>query len=144
MTASDSTTSSDDSPLRLGDLQLAILRVLWREGEATVVHVHEVISATRGGSASTIATMLSKMEARGLVAHRKNGRQFVWCALVAEDHARRSMVRDVTTRMFGGDPIELLNHLVSESEIDKDDLDALRALIERRASGEGSAPGGAA
>ena len=79
-----------------------------------------------------------------MVAHRKNGRQFVWCALVAEDHARRSMVRDVTTRMFGGDPLELLNHLVSESEIDKGDLDALRALIERRASGDDAAHGGGA
>lgn len=144
MTSTDPTTSADDTPLRLGDLQLAILRVLWREGEATVVHVHEVIAATRGGSASTIATMLSKMEVRGLVAHRKDGRQFVWRALVAEDHARRSMVRDVTTRMFGGDPLELLSHLVSESEIDKGDLAALRELIERRASLDGDGAGGVA
>lgn len=128
---------SDPAPLRLGDLQLAILRVLWADGEATVLRVHEVVSQRRGGSASTIATMLSKMEAKGLVAHRKEGRQFVWRALVAEDHARRSMVEDVTTRMFGGDPLELLNHLVREAEIDDGDLDALREMIERRAAGEG-------
>ena len=137
MTRPLSDVPSDDAPLRLGDLQLAILRVLWAEREATVVRVHEVVSADRGGSASTIATMLSKMEAKGLVAHRKEGRQFIWRALVAEDHARRSMVDDVTSRMFGGDPLELLNHLVRESEIGEGDLDALRALIERRASKEG-------
>lgn len=136
-TMTDIETTSDGAPLRLGDLQLAILRVLWKEGEATVVRVHEVVSARRGGSASTIATMLSKMEARGLVSHRKEGRQFVWRSLVAEDHARRSMVDDVMSRMFGGDPLELLNHLVREAEIDEGDLDSLRAMIERRAAGEG-------
>ena len=136
-TMTDIETTSDGAPLRLGDLQLAILRVLWKEGEATVVRVHGVVSARRGGSASTIATMLSKMEARGLVSHRKEGRQFIWRALVAEEHARRSMVDDVMSRMFGGDPLELLNHLVREAEIDEGDLDSLRAMIERRAAGEG-------
>ena len=141
MTSPDPAPSGADTPLRLGDLQLAILRVLWHEGEATVVRIHEVVALERGGSASTIATMLSKMEARDLVAHRKDGRQFVWRPLVAEDHARRSMVRDVTTRMFGGDPLELLNHLVRESEIGGEDLAALRAMIERQASDDDSARG---
>ena len=136
MTETDPTDTRGDAPLRLGALQLALLRVMWAEGEATVVRIHEIVSRDRGGSASTIATMLTKMEARGLVAHRKEGRQFVWRPLVAEDHARRSMVRDVTARMFGGDPLELLNHLVHESEIDRDDLDALRELIERRAAAD--------
>ncbi|MEM6672936.1 MAG: BlaI/MecI/CopY family transcriptional regulator [Planctomycetota bacterium] len=134
----DSEPRPGEGTLRLGDLQLAILRVLWSEGEASVVRVHEVVSAARGGAPSTISTMLAKMEARGLVTRRKVGRQFLWRAAVAEDHARRSMVEDVTTRMFGGDPLELLNHLVRESEIDGEDLDSLRALIERRAREEGA------
>lgn len=126
---------AERTPLRLGDLQLAILRVLWREGESTVVRVHGVVSARRGGSPSTIATMLTKMEARGLVARRREGRQHLWHAVVAEDQARRSMVADVTARMFGGDPLELVSHLVREAEIDGEDLDALRDLVERRARG---------
>ena len=85
MTETDPTDTRGDAPLRLGDLQLAILRVMWAEGEATVVRIHEIVSRDRGGSASTIATMLTKMEARGLVAHRKEGRQFVWRPLVAAD-----------------------------------------------------------
>ena len=63
-----------EGPLRLGDLQLAILRVLWANGEATVTDVHDVVGPERGSAASTIATMLSKMEARGLVTHHKVGR----------------------------------------------------------------------
>ncbi|MEM8712827.1 MAG: BlaI/MecI/CopY family transcriptional regulator [Planctomycetota bacterium] len=119
-------------PLRLGDLQLAILRVLWDQGEATVTEVHGVVGPARGSAASTIATMLSKMEARRLVTHHKVGRQFVYTALVEEDSARRSMVEDIKERMFGGDPLELLSHLVREEELGTDDLSELRALIAKK------------
>ena len=82
------------------------------------------------------------MEARDLVAHRKSGRAFLYRALVEEGEARRSMVDDVTSRMFGGDPLRLVNHLVAEDELGEDDLDAIRRMIEARVQrgkdGEGS------
>jgi BlaI family penicillinase repressor len=125
------TVDPDSDPVRLGDLQLAILRVLWAEGEATVNRVHAVVAPERGSAASTIATMLTKMEARGLVRHRKSGRQFVYRARIAEADAKRSMVRDVTSRLFRGDPLALVSHLVREEELGPDDLEAIRAMIER-------------
>ena len=70
-------------PLRLGDLQIAILRVLWDEGEATVARVTEALAGKRRAP-TTIATMLSKLERRGIVAHRVEGRQFVYRAHVSE------------------------------------------------------------
>lgn len=128
------TVDPDSDPVRLGDLQLAILRVLWTEGEATVNRVHSVIAPERGSSASTIATMLSKMEARGFVRHRKSGRQFVYRARIGEEEAKRSMVRDVTSRLFAGDPLALVSHLVREEELGPDDLAAIQAMIERHAA----------
>ncbi len=125
-------TPDDNPALRLGDLQLAILRVLWQRGEATVTDVHAIVGPERGSAASTIATMLSKMEARGFVAHRKSGRAFLYRAAVEEGEARRSMVQEVTSRMFGGDPLELVNHLVAEDELGADDLDAIRRMIDAR------------
>lgn len=129
--------SDSDNPLRLGDLQLAILRVLWSAEEATVVEVHGKVGPERGSTQSTIATMLSKMEARGLVEHRKEGRQFVYRAAVAEDYARRSMLQDVTARMFGGDVRELLTHLVREEEIGEGDLALIEEMIAKRREGDG-------
>lgn len=128
------TVDPDSDPVRLGDLQLAILRVLWSEGEATVARVHAVVEPERGSAASTIATMLTKMEARGLVRHRKSGRQFVYRARIGEAEAKRSMVRDVTSRLFRGDPLALVSHLVREEELGPEDLEAIRAMIERHAA----------
>ena len=71
-------------PRNLGDLQLAILRALWNRGEAPVSEVHAALS-DRGLALTTIATMLRKMEEKGLVSHRGHGRQFLYRAEVDPD-----------------------------------------------------------
>jgi predicted transcriptional regulator len=116
----------------LGDLQLAIMRVLWSRGESTVAEVHETLEPERGLALTTIATMLTKMEKKGVVDHRAEGRRFIYRPLVSEDQVRRSMVSDLTSQLFRGDVTALVNHLLSEHEIDAQELAQLRDLISSR------------
>jgi BlaI family penicillinase repressor len=115
-------------PRNLGDLQLAILRTLWDRGEAAVTEVHDTLS-DRGLALTTIATMLRKMEEKGLVTHRGQGRQFVYRAVVDPDLVQRNLVGDLVTRLFDGDPLALVNHLLREGEIELRELDDLRRQV---------------
>lgn len=63
---------------RLGDLQLKIMKVLWERSEATVAEVHGSLLKEADLAYTTIATMLRKMEARGLVSHRAGERKFLY------------------------------------------------------------------
>jgi len=121
----------------LGDLQHAIMSVLWHRREATTSEVHEALLPGRGLALTTIATMLRKMEDKGVVAHRSQGRQFVYRPTVTRTQVRQSMVGDLVERLFGGDPRALVAHLVSEHEIEADELDDLR----RRVGGDDEAEG---
>jgi predicted transcriptional regulator len=115
---------------QLGEQQLALMRVLWDLGEATVARVHA--AAGEGRALTTIATMLAKMERKGVVAHRLEGRQFVYRPTVSEAEVQRSMVASLTDRLFQGDVTALVNHLITEQEIDVDELEKLRDLIAER------------
>jgi BlaI family penicillinase repressor len=121
----------------LGDLQHAIMTVLWDRGEATTAHVHQALQAERGLALTTIATMLRKMEDKGVVAHRAQGRQFVYRPTVTRAEVRESMVGELVERLFGGDARALVAHLVSEHEIDGADLAELRTRLDA-ARGKGS------
>ncbi|MBK7876983.1 MAG: BlaI/MecI/CopY family transcriptional regulator [Planctomycetes bacterium] len=120
----------------LGDLQHAIMRVLWAEGEATVARVQEALEDERDRALTTIATMLVKMEKKGIVAHRSEGRQFVYRPLVSETEVQRSMVGELTDMLFGGDVTALVSHLLTEQEIDDKELARLKALIAEHRSKE--------
>lgn len=115
----------------LGKLQLAIMRVLWSCGERTVVEVHRTLEPSHGLAPTTIATMLKKMEAKGVVAHRTEGRRFIYRPIVSEDVVTRSMVADLKERLFGGSAAALVSHLLQAHEVDDDELATLRRQIEQ-------------
>jgi predicted transcriptional regulator len=113
----------------LTDLQLAIMRVLWDRAEATVVEVQTRLRPERDLAQTTIATLLSRLEKRGVVEHRLDGRQFVYRPLVTEQEVRRSMVSELTTLLFDGSPEALMSHLLRSREMAPGDLDRVKRMI---------------
>ena len=126
---------------QLGELQYAIMRVLWAEGEATVARVQEVLATEgeRDRALTTVATMLTKMEKKGIVSHRTEGRQFVYRAKISEAAVQRSMVAALTERLFEGDFSALVSHLLTEQEIDAGEVERLKRLIAERGARSGRA-----
>lgn len=121
-------------PMTLGDLQLAIMRILWSRGAVSVAEVHEALLEERGLAPTTIATMLVKLEKKGAVTHRVDGRKFLYEPAVSEGAVRRSMVEELTQRLFDGQAAALVSHLLAEQRISRDEVDELRRLL----AGEGT------
>ena len=119
---------------QLSDLQLAIMRVLWDRKEATAADVHAELQADRELAPTTVATLLSRLEKRGLVEHRSRGRQYIYHPKVTEQEVRRTMLRRLTDFFFGGDQAALVSHLVRTDDIQPEDLHAIRDLLRLRES----------
>ena len=113
----------------LTDLQLAIVRILWARGECTVVQVQEALLPERRLAQTTVATILSRLEKRGVVAHRSEGRLFIYRASVSEGQVRRTMVSELTHLLFDGRPAALISHLLADRDIRAGDLDEVKRLI---------------
>lgn len=114
----------------LSDLQLDLMRVLWRGGALSVAEVTEAL-ADRDLAHTTVATLLSRLEKRGVVEARREGRMLVYRPCVTEAQVRRTMVSSLIAQVFRGDPKALLAHLVSEREVAQGDLEQVRALLQR-------------
>lgn len=117
---------------RLGELQLRILEILWREQEAPVAAVHEALGGSAEFAYTTIATMLRKMEARRLVRHRTEGRSFIYRAAVAADEVTRGVADHLVDRFFAGSLAEAVSHLLDTRGVTKSELAELEQLIAAR------------
>lgn len=117
---------------RLTPPQLEILRVLWERPEATVVEIHQALSTERPLAATTISTLLSRLEKRGLVAYRAEGRQYVYRAVLKEQDARQHALVEVTQGLFAGDVPTMVSQLLSSHELRPGDLVRVRELIEAK------------
>jgi len=120
------------NPPRLTAPQLEILKVLWERSEATVVEIQRALRAERPLAATTIGTLLSRLEKRGLVAYRSEGRQYVYRAVLQEQDARQNALLEVTRGLFAGDVPTMVSQLLSSHELRPGDLARVKALIEAR------------
>ena len=117
---------------RLTPPQLEILKVLWERSEATVVEIHRALNAERPLAATTIATLLSRLEKRGLVTYRTEGRQYVYRAILQERDAQQRALVEVTQGLFAGDVPSMVSQLLSSHEIRPGDLTRVRELIDAK------------
>jgi predicted transcriptional regulator len=114
---------------RLGDLQLKIMKVLWEKSEATVAEVHENLSTEVELAYTTIATMLRKMEARGLVSHESVERKFIYRPRVNAREVASKMSAHFIEGLFEGSLANMVSHLLKTQEISREELDRLAKLI---------------
>ena len=121
---------------RLGELQLEIMKVLWERPGCTVAQMHEAVGRQRSLAYTTIATMLRKMEERGLVTHETEGRTFLYHAKVDEQSVTKNMSEQLLDRFFEGSLADLVSHLLNTREVSKSELAKIEKLIAERKKGK--------
>lgn len=121
--------NGDDSRHELTPLQQAILGVLWIEDEATVLRVRDALAAERDIAANTVATLLKRLEERGFVNHRKEGRQFVYRASVSRDQVGRGLVEGLAENLYAGRAADLFAHLLDARSVTDRDLETIERLL---------------
>jgi BlaI family transcriptional regulator, penicillinase repressor len=117
---------------RLTAPQVEILRVLWQRSEATVLEIQQALRPERPLAATTIATLLSRLEKRGLVTYRTEGRQYVYRAVLQERDAQQHALVEVTRGLFAGDIATMVSQLLSSDEVRPGDLARVRELIDAK------------
>ena len=117
---------------RPGDLQIAVMQVLWDRGEATLTDIRAALGQDRPVASTTIATVLSRLEHAGLIAHGGGDRSRVWTPKVARVDFQRTHIQSLVDRLFGGRASALVAHLVRDTEIDDEELDDLRRMLKKR------------
>jgi len=114
----------------MGKLQLQIMQILWRDGEASAREITDSLSLTEPVMHSTVQTILRKLEAKGAVGHRQEGRTFIFRPLCERSTVTESATRDLLNRVFQGSIYGLVSHLLKHEEISQDELQRLRKLID--------------
>jgi BlaI family transcriptional regulator, penicillinase repressor len=117
---------------QLGRVQLLIMQVLWDRGQATARDITDAINASEPIAHSTVQTLLRGLEAKASVAHKAEGRTFVFYPLVEERRFKQRATRDLLERVFGGSVGNLVAHLLQNEKVSRKEIDEIRDLINRR------------
>ena len=118
----------------LTDAEHRIMHVLWDRPGSTVGDVVERIQGPSRPAYNSVLTILRILEKKGYVTHEKDGRAFVYSAVVDRRQARRGALSHLLSRFFNGSREELVMDLFGHEEVDAHELAKIKALLERQST----------
>jgi predicted transcriptional regulator len=122
----------------LTEAELRLMKILWRRGESAVTDLVAAMPEGETLAYNSVLTTIRILEQKGYVAHRQEGRAFVYRPLVAEQEASRSEVRQVLQRFFGNSRERLLLSMLGDTELTPEELERLKDAIRQSGESEGN------
>jgi BlaI family transcriptional regulator, penicillinase repressor len=120
------------APPRLTPLQLDVMQVLWSRDEASVADVQRAMTGRRL-ALTTVATLLARLEQRGLVSHRVEGRQYFYRTRVSPAAVRETVTRELLRSLFDGDVTAFVSHLLDSRTLTREEVADLKRLVRNKA-----------
>ena len=115
----------------LSPAETEILRLVWQLDKATVQQVCDKLPGKRKITYATVQTMLRRLEKKGYIKHHIQGKAHVFFAAVKSEEVIKRSVGDFLDRLFGGDPVPLMQYLAEHGKINADDITRLKKLIDK-------------
>ena len=114
------------------ELELEILKILWRDEEATVRQVKKQLSSFRELAYTSVMTMMTIMTEKGYLTRNKKDNYYIYKPKITEQETTQGMLSDIVERLFDGSATAAMVNLLETGDIDKAELAKLRQLITRK------------
>jgi BlaI family penicillinase repressor len=119
-----------NKPTKLSDLELEVMRLIWRDRKVIVPDLHAELARDRDISYATVKTIVNRLEEKQAIERlRTYGRTILYGPLIKESTLARPIVKDVVRRLFGGEVRPMISHLLKAEELSLEDLEYLESQI---------------
>ena len=125
-------TARNISARPLTELQQAILEFIWKRGPATADQVRGALLPAHRLKDPTVRTLLRRLEARGLLSHRLDGKVFRYKAKVARRHVAVRAVQLLIDRFWAGSAEQFLAGMVDEEVVTTEQIERLAKTVRSR------------
>ncbi len=115
--------------LSKGETEIA--RIIWEIGRATVRETHEAMPPERKMDFATVQTYLRRLQAKGYVRSTLSGHVRVYSPKIQATTVIRETVEDLIDRLFGGETLPLMQHLIEDRGVTAQEISHLRRLLDR-------------
>jgi predicted transcriptional regulator len=109
--------------------QREIMEIVWERGEATATEVTRVLSRTRPVARNTVRTLIERMEEKGWITHREEGRTFLYSAVLPRQATVGQKVWEVVDTVCGGSAEALVTALLDYRGLNSEELERIRRML---------------
>ena len=120
--------------MQISDAEWQVMKIIWMQGEQTSTDLIRVLAERFDWSKSTIQTLLARLVEKECLTRKKEGKSFVYSALLTLDQSRDLLVQDIKDKVCSRRIKNLLADLITECDFTQADLKDLEAVISEKKS----------
>ncbi|HHG8083939.1 TPA: CopY/TcrY family copper transport repressor [Streptococcus pneumoniae] len=120
--------------MQISDAEWQVMKIIWMQGEQTSTDLIRVLAERFDWSKSTVQTLLARLVEKECLTRKKEGKSFVYSALLTLDQSRDLLVQDIKDKVCSRRIRNLLADLIVECEFTQTDLEDLEAVISEKES----------
>ena len=120
--------------MQISDAEWQVMKIIWMQGEQTSTDLIRVLAERFDWSKSTIQTLLARLVEKECLTRKKEGKSFVYSALLTLDQSRDLLVKDIKDKVCSRRIKNLLADLIDECDFTLADLEDLEAVISKKKS----------
>ncbi|ETD95452.1 uracil phosphoribosyltransferase [Streptococcus pseudopneumoniae 1321] len=120
--------------MQISDAEWQVMKIIWMQGEQTSTDLIRVLAERFEWSKSTIQTLLARLVEKECLTRKKEGKSFVYSALLTLDQSRDLLVQDIKDKVCSRRIKNLLADLITECDFTQADLEDLEAVISEKKS----------
>ena len=120
--------------MQISDAEWQVMKIIWMQGEQTSTDLIRVLAERFDWSKSTIQTLLARLVEKECLTRKKEGKSFVYSALLTLDQSRDLLVQDIKDKVCSRRIKNLLADLIMECDFTQADLEELEAVISEKKS----------
>ena len=120
--------------MQISDAEWQVMKIIWMQGEQTSSDLIKVLADRFDWSKSTIQTLLARLVEKECLTRKKEGKSFVYSALLTLDQSRDLLVQDIKDKVCSRRIKNLLADLITECDFTQADLEDLEAVISEKKS----------
>ena len=120
--------------MQISDAEWQVMKIIWMQGEQTSTDLIRVLAERFDWSKSTIQTLLARLVEKECLTRKKEGKSFVYSALLTLDQSRDLLVQDIKDKVCSRRIKNLLADLITECDFTQADLEDLEAVISEKKS----------
>ncbi len=113
----------------LSRAEMEVARIVWTLREASVRQVLDNLPETRDINYKTVQTFLRRLEAKGYLVSRREGRSLIYTADARPKQVIRDTVKSFINNLFNGQALPLVEHLIREYGMSQEEMDQLKGML---------------
>ncbi len=114
----------------LSPAQREIMEIVWESGELSVSQVRTILAKKRDVARNTVRTLMERMEEKGWLTHREQGRTYLYSAALPRQATIAQKVTEVIDNVCGGSPETLMTALLDHHGLTNAELKRIRAMLD--------------